>query len=141
MVAEADWIVLRDRGLHQKVFAAEVEVDVRVAGGADPPDGSHRTPQWRCGRFAKGEILRPHEDLCRARFWQAPVRWKLARTDPDRAIFNGHRKLHGFADKVVHEGVRGLVIDLIRRPNLLDLAVSRDDDAAGDLKGFRLDRW
>ena len=53
---------------------------------------------------------------------------------PHRAAADLHRQHDGFADEAVHEGGRGIVVNISRRPDLFDTALVHDHHAVGDFE-------
>ena len=54
--------------------------------------------------------------------------------EPHRAAADLHRQHDGFADEAVHEGGRGIVVDIARRADLFDAALVHHHHAVGDFE-------
>ena len=148
---------LHDMNIHRRDIHADEGTGLHILGGVDLPfishgvyhdlvvdaledDGFHNAGNFALIGGTDLEVLRTDNDLY-------PLLGLEALIDAVEIVI---RKFHeevlmhdaiddiAFTDEIGHEGIAGLIVDILRGTDLKDVAIPHDDDAVGHGERFFL---
>ncbi len=138
LLADGDAVVARGIHFDEMVAVAGAQRDLDAARGSEAVDVLDHAVERAGVVLHDRHVVGSDEELCRAVREPLPVEVEAVTGEMHAVAGDGDGNRERFADEVLHKGGLRLLVDLLRRTDLLQAALVEHDHAVGELERLLL---